>query len=151
MLRSRRESYHNDGITERDCLQQTSTTKSATSRSDTSDILCLPSTLESFPELRDAPRSSTLLGAVLVQATSSSGCAPRRARVTTLAATARFGRFHHVSYRSRRGVRPNVRDSVAVRCCCEEKPLAHAISAIEAFELRNISQARAIRFSIIRL
>ena len=28
MLRSRRESHHNDGITERDCLQQTSTTKS---------------------------------------------------------------------------------------------------------------------------
>jgi hypothetical protein len=32
MLRSRRESHHNDGITERDCLQQTSTTKSALSR-----------------------------------------------------------------------------------------------------------------------
>ena len=32
MLRSRRESHHNDGITERDCLQQTSTTKSARNR-----------------------------------------------------------------------------------------------------------------------
>jgi hypothetical protein len=80
------------------------------------------------------------------------GAGTRRVRVTLLLPRLRrFCRFHHVSYRSRRGVRPNVRDSVAVRCCWEEKPLAHAISAIEAFELRSISQARAIRFSMIRL
>ena len=53
--------------------------------------------------------------------------------------------------RSRRGVRPSRRDSVAVRCCCEEKPHAHATSAIEASVSRSISQARSTRFSITRL
>jgi len=47
--------------------------------------------------------------------------------------------------RTRRGVRPSRRDSVAVKCCCEEKPQAHAISTIVALVSRNMALARSMR------
>jgi hypothetical protein len=53
--------------------------------------------------------------------------------------------------RWRPGLRPNLRDSVAVRCRWDEKPLAQAISAMDAFEFSNTSHAQAIRFSMMRL
>ena len=42
---------------------------------------------------------------------------PRRKRLASSAAARRFSLFDHVSYRSRRGVRPSLRESVAVKCC----------------------------------
>jgi len=60
-------------------------------------------------------------------------------------------RCDYASCRSRRGVRPKRRDNVAVKCCCEEKPQAQAISAIDAFDCCNIIRARSMRFSITKL
>jgi ribose transport system ATP-binding protein len=87
---------------------------------------------------------STFFGAALVQATSSASsfidanssvhyavigtltllaaiffsvARRRAANAELLLPRRRFSLFDHVSYRSRRGVRPSLRESVAVKCC----------------------------------